>query len=75
MALENISYVPEVCSGMLRIAPRALHIQHFLGGCPPSPSPYHPPEMPVALDPPWEKNLGSAPDIHVHVLKISCDEV
>ena len=32
MALENISNVPEVCSGMLRIAPRAHHIQNFLEG-------------------------------------------
>ena len=29
MALENISNVPEVCSGMLRIDPGALHIQIF----------------------------------------------
>ena len=34
MALENISNVPEVCSGMLRIAPKTLHIQNFLGGGP-----------------------------------------
>ena len=29
MALENISNVPEVCSGMLRIVPRELHISKF----------------------------------------------
>ena len=34
MALENISNVPQV---LLRIAPRALHIQIFLGGRPPKP--------------------------------------
>ena len=43
MAIENISNVPEVCSGMLRIAPRALHIPHSLGGGPPNPPPYLPP--------------------------------
>ena len=26
MALENVSNVPEVCSGMVRLAPIALHI-------------------------------------------------
>ena len=30
--LKNIYNVPEVYSGMLIIVPRALHIQHFLGG-------------------------------------------
>ena len=45
MALENIYNVPEVCSGMLRIAPRALQILHFLGGGPPNPPPsYRPPK-------------------------------
>ena len=37
MTLENISNVPEVCSGMLRIALRALHIPKFLRGGPQTP--------------------------------------
>ena len=42
MTLENISDVPQICSGTLRIAPRALNFQHFLGElAPPSvPSPW-----------------------------------
>ena len=37
MALENIYNVPEVCSGLIRIAPRPLQIPIFLGGGPPNP--------------------------------------
>ena len=37
MALENIYNVLEVCSGMLRIAPRALQILNFLGEAPQTP--------------------------------------
>ena len=37
MTLENISDVPQICSGTLRIAPRALNLQNFLGGGPPKP--------------------------------------
>ena len=36
MALENISNVPEVCSGVLIIVPRELHISKFSN---PSPRP------------------------------------
>ena len=39
MTLENISDVPQICSGTLRIAPRALNFLHFLGGGPPNPPP------------------------------------
>ena len=37
MTLENISDVPQICSGTLRIAPRALNFQNFLGGGPTNP--------------------------------------
>ena len=37
MTLENMSDVPQICSGTLRIAPRALNFQNFLGGGPPNP--------------------------------------
>ena len=37
MTLENMSDVPQICSGTLRIAPRALSFQNFLGGVPPNP--------------------------------------
>ena len=63
MALENMYNVPEVCSGMLRIAPRALQILNFLGGGPPNPPSYlHPQRLgrisaTVPPDPPWGKNL------------------
>ena len=29
MSLENISDVPQICSGTLRIAPRALNFENF----------------------------------------------
>ena len=38
MALENISNVSEVCSGMLRIVPRELHISKFSNPPPPLPT-------------------------------------
>ena len=38
MALENISNVPEVCSGMLIIVPRELHISKFSNPSPPLPT-------------------------------------
>ena len=34
MTLENISDVPHICSGTLRIAPRAVNFQNFRGGAP-----------------------------------------
>ena len=37
MTLENISDVPQICSGTLRITPRALNFQNFLGGGPKPP--------------------------------------
>ena len=42
MALENISNVPQICSGTLRIAPRALQFLNCLR-VPPNPAPYLPP--------------------------------
>ena len=39
MTLENISDVPQICSGTLRIAPRALNFLNFLSKPPPPPPP------------------------------------
>ena len=35
--LKNIYNTPQICSGMLKIAPKALHFLTFLGGGPPKP--------------------------------------
>ena len=69
--LKNISNVPEIYSGMLRIVPRALHIQNFLGGGQtPPPPPWLPPTFPKYFSvtlmqtdppPPMGKNPRSAP--------------
>ena len=56
---------------MLRIAPRALHIPHFLGGGPPNPPPprtFSPDTAGMsvvhcATGPPLGKKPGSAPDM------------
>ena len=69
IALENISNVPDVCSGMLRIG--ALQLQHFLGGRPPNPPPYLPPRRLRRLcdalchltPPPLGKNFGIRPGV------------
>ena len=68
MALENISNLPDVCSGMLRIAPRPLQIINFLAGGPPTPPPpprTFPPSRTFChlTPPPPGKNPGSAPVI------------
>ena len=52
MTLENISDVPQICSGTLRIAPRALNFQNVLGGGPPNPPPPPPPAERGPLGPP-----------------------
>ena len=49
MTLENISDVPQICSGTLRIAPRALNFLNLRrGGHWAPPPPYLPPETPSA---------------------------
>ena len=48
--LKNIYNTPQNCSGMLKIAPKALNFLKFLGGGPPSPPP--PPEERATAPPP-----------------------
>ena len=54
MTLENIYDVPQICSGTLRIAPRALHFPNSFPKPPLrrgghwAPPPYLPPETPSA---------------------------
>ena len=81
MALENIYNEPAVCSGILRIAPRALQIQNVLGG-PPKPPSVPSPETPTASlwhivppNPPpprkksWTRPAKSLPIPHYTVIK------
>ena len=59
MALENISNVPDVCSGMLRIAPRALQNPPSV----PSPETTSLCGHSVPPEPPWEKILDPPPSL------------
>ena len=49
--LKNIYNTPQIFSGMLKIAPKALHFLKFLGGGP-IPDPPPPPEERVTAPPP-----------------------
>ena len=67
MALENIYNVPEVCSGMLRIAPRALQILNFQPPPPLLTFILNASGVSLALCPTWPplgKNPGSAPELY-----------
>ena len=55
--LKNIYNTPQICSGMLKIAPKALHFQKFLRGGPPNPPPPPPEERAITPPPPSVPSL------------------